>query len=104
MNAVSIRRARSPQGTWDWEQGPCELGTNLPYGQKRMLELARALASRPEILLLDEPAAGLNPYETGELSSLLLEIREGGLTILIVEHDMGLVMDISDEVSSAGLR
>ena len=75
-----------------------ELGTNLPYGQMRMLELARALASKPEILLLDEPAAGLNPYETGELSSLLLKIRESGVTILIVEHDMGLVMDISDEV------
>ena len=75
-----------------------ELGTNLPYGQMRMLEMARALASKPEILLLDEPAAGLNPYETGELSSLLLKVRQSGATILIVEHDMGLVMDISDEV------
>ena len=75
-----------------------ELGTNLPYGQMRMLEMARALASKPEILLLDEPAAGLNPYETGELSSLLLKVRESGVTILIVEHDIGLVMDISDEV------
>jgi branched-chain amino acid transport system ATP-binding protein len=75
-----------------------ELGTNLPYGQQRMLELARALASRPDILLLDEPAAGLNQYETGELSGLLTRLRGRGLTILIVEHDMGLVMDISDEV------
>lgn len=75
-----------------------ELGTNLPFGQQRMLELARALASRPDILLLDEPAAGLNPYETGELSQLLVKLREGGITILVVEHDMGLVMDISDEV------
>jgi branched-chain amino acid transport system ATP-binding protein len=75
-----------------------ELGTNLPYGQMRMLELTRALASKPMIILLDEPAAGLNPYETGELASLLLRIRESGVTILIVEHDMGLVMDISDEV------
>lgn len=75
-----------------------ETGTNLPYGQQRMLELARALASKPEILLLDEPAAGLNQYETGELSSLLSRFRERGLTILIVEHDMGLVMQISDEV------
>lgn len=75
-----------------------ELGTNLPYGQQRMLELARALASRPLILLLDEPAAGLNPYETGELSQLLVRLRQGGITILVVEHDMGLVMDISDEV------
>lgn len=75
-----------------------ETGTNLPYGQQRLLELARALASRPAILLLDEPAAGLNQYETGELSSLLDSFRERGITIVIVEHDMGLVMDISDEV------
>lgn len=75
-----------------------ELGANLPYGQQRMLELARALASRPEILLLDEPAAGLNQYETGELSQLLSRLRERGLTVLVVEHDMGLVMKISDEV------
>jgi branched-chain amino acid transport system ATP-binding protein len=75
-----------------------EVGTNLPYGQQRMLELARALSSEPDVLLLDEPAAGLNQYETGELSSLLARFRERGLTILIVEHDMGLVMDISDEV------
>ncbi len=75
-----------------------EIGTNLPYGQQRLLELARALASRPEILLLDEPAAGLNQYETGELSALLSRFRDRGLTILIVEHDMGLVMGLSDEV------
>jgi branched-chain amino acid transport system ATP-binding protein len=75
-----------------------ELGTNLPYGQQRLLELARALSSQPEILLLDEPAAGLNQYEKGELSNLLARLRGHGLTILIVEHDMGLVMDISDEV------
>jgi branched-chain amino acid transport system ATP-binding protein len=75
-----------------------EQGTNLPYGQQRMLELARALASRPDILLLDEPAAGLNQYETGELSQLLVGLREKGLTILLVEHDMGLVMKVSDEV------
>jgi branched-chain amino acid transport system ATP-binding protein len=80
------------------ERRALEVGTNLPYGQQRMLELARALASRPEILLLDEPAAGLNQYETGELSTLLTRFRERGITILIVEHDMGLVMDISDEV------
>lgn len=75
-----------------------ELGTNLPYGQQRLLELARALASKPDILLLDEPAAGLNQYETGELSSLLTGFRDRGLTILVVEHDMGLVMKISDEI------
>jgi branched-chain amino acid transport system ATP-binding protein len=75
-----------------------EIGTNLPYGQQRLLELARALASKPGIILLDEPAAGLNQYETGELSSLLSGFRDRGLTILVVEHDMGLVMEISDEI------
>jgi len=75
-----------------------EVGTNLPYGQQRLLELARALASDPKIVLLDEPAAGLNQYETGELSSLLSKFRDRGLTILIVEHDMGLVMQISDDI------
>lgn len=75
-----------------------EVGTNLPYGQQRMLELARAISSQPDVLLLDEPAAGLNQYETGELSGLLARFRERGLTILIVEHDMGLVMNTSDEV------
>jgi len=75
-----------------------EIGSNLPYGQQRLLELARALASEPKVLLLDEPAAGLNPYETGELAELLRRIRDSGVTILVVEHDMGLVMKISDEV------
>lgn len=75
-----------------------EIGTNLPYGQQRVLELARAMAAEPEIILLDEPAAGLNPYETGELSQLLVRLRERGITILVVEHDMGLVMDISDDI------
>jgi branched-chain amino acid transport system ATP-binding protein len=75
-----------------------EIGTNLPYGQQRLLELARALASEPDIILLDEPAAGLNQYETGELATLLVRFRERGLTILIVEHDMGLVMQISDDI------
>jgi branched-chain amino acid transport system ATP-binding protein len=75
-----------------------EIGTNLPYGQQRLLELARALGAAPDIILLDEPAAGLNQYETGELSSLLSKFSERGITIIIVEHDMGLVMQISDDI------
>lgn len=75
-----------------------EVGTNLPYGQQRMLELARALASKPKLLLLDEPAAGLNKYETKELSELLSGLKRWGFTIILVEHDMGLVMRVSDEV------
>jgi ABC-type branched-subunit amino acid transport system ATPase component len=63
-----------------------------------MLELARALASKPKLLLLDEPAAGLNKYETKELSELLSGLKRWGFTIILVEHDMGLVMRVSDEV------
>jgi branched-chain amino acid transport system ATP-binding protein len=72
--------------------------TSLSYGQQRAVELARALASEPEMLLLDEPAAGLNMRETTELARLIGRIRAAGITVLIVEHDMGLVMNVSDEV------
>ena len=75
------------------------LARNLPYGQQRLLELARALASRPQLLLLDEPAAGLNPAETEKLSDLLRKLRAGGLTLLLVEHDMGMVIPLSDRVT-----
>jgi len=73
--------------------------TSLSYGQQRAVELARALAADPELLLLDEPAAGLNMRETAELSALIGRIRARGVTVLIVEHDMGLVMNVSDEVA-----
>ncbi len=74
------------------------LVTNLPFGQQRAVELARALACEPEVILLDEPASGLNIYETKELSELIKKLKSWNLTILIVEHDMSLVMDISDDV------
>lgn len=71
---------------------------SLPHGQRRLVELARALAAKPELLLLDEPAAGLTGPETDELEQALYRIRDSGATILLVEHDMGLVMSCSDEV------
>jgi branched-chain amino acid transport system ATP-binding protein len=71
---------------------------NLSFGQQRIVEFARAMAMEPSLLLLDEPAAGLNIYESAELARLITRIRDQGVTILIVEHDMSLVMDISDEV------
>jgi branched-chain amino acid transport system ATP-binding protein len=72
--------------------------TSLAYGQQRAVELARALASEPEMVLLDEPAAGLNIRETRDLAALLGRIRARGITVLLVEHDMSLVMGTCDEV------
>lgn len=72
---------------------------SLPYGRQRVLELARALVTNPDLLLLDEPAAGLNPAETDELVELLYDIVDHGITILLVEHDMNLVMSISEDIS-----
>ncbi|MBI5446949.1 MAG: ABC transporter ATP-binding protein [Deltaproteobacteria bacterium] len=74
-----------------------DLAANLPYGAQRRLEIARALATEPRLLLLDEPAAGLNPHETAELDALIQRIRsDAGISILLIEHDMRLVMSISD--------
>ena len=70
----------------------------LPYGAQRRLEIARAMCTEPSLLCLDEPAAGLNPRESDELARLLQEIRAGGTSILLIEHDMGVVMRISDKV------
>jgi branched-chain amino acid transport system ATP-binding protein len=71
---------------------------SLAYGQQRVVEIARALACEPQLLLLDEPAAGLNMRETNEMARLIARIRDMGITVLLVEHDMSLVMGISDEI------
>lgn len=71
---------------------------SLAYGQQRIVELARALASEPKLLLLDEPAAGLNMRETAGMSQIIMRVRDMGVTVLVVEHDMSLVMNISDEI------
>ncbi|HEX3425138.1 MAG TPA: ABC transporter ATP-binding protein [Acidimicrobiales bacterium] len=75
------------------------LAKNLSYGDQRRLELARALATEPKLLLLDEPAAGMNPAEKLALQRLIRAIRDRGPTVLLIEHDMGLVMQVSDRVS-----
>ena len=76
-----------------------QLARNLPYGDQRRLEIARALALEPKVLLLDEPAAGFNPQEKVELGELIKKIRDTGFAVLLIEHDMSLVMKISDRVS-----
>jgi branched-chain amino acid transport system ATP-binding protein len=74
------------------------LAKNLPYGVQRRLEIARALGTEPKLLLLDEPAAGFNPAEKVELANTIRRIRDAGYTVLLIEHDMSLVMKVSDRV------
>jgi branched-chain amino acid transport system ATP-binding protein len=76
-----------------------DLAGNLAYGDQRRLEIARALATKPKLLLLDEPAAGMNPSETADLMNLIKRIRDRGVTVLLIEHHMSLVMGISDRVA-----
>ena len=84
------------QGLWQFKD---DIATSLPYGLQRRLEIARALATDPKLLLLDEPAAGMNPQETLELADFIHEIRDKyNLTILLIEHHMDLVMNISDRI------
>jgi branched-chain amino acid transport system permease protein len=82
-------------GLWPYHN---ELGRNLPYGDQRRLEIARALATRPRLLILDEPAAGLNEQESAELMDLISQIRQIGITIFLIEHDMPVVMGVSDRI------
>lgn len=75
-----------------------QAANSLPYGHQRLLEIARALAAEPKLLLLDEPAAGMNPSETQQLTELIGRIRQRGITVLLIEHDIKLVMEISEKV------
>ena len=85
---------------FDLEQDRNNLACNLPYGKQRKLEIARALATNPKILLLDEPAAGMNPHETEDLANTIRFIRDHfDMTILLIEHDMHFVSDLCDEIT-----
>lgn len=79
-------------------QQAAQLSKNLSYGNQRLLEIARALATQPQLLILDEPAGGMNEQETSELVSLIWKIRERGITILLIEHDMSLVMRVCERI------
>ena len=72
--------------------------STLPYGKQRLVSIGRAMATEPKLLLLDEPAAGLNEFETARLAEILYDIREMGITVVLVEHHMGLVMNVSEEI------
>jgi branched-chain amino acid transport system ATP-binding protein len=74
-------------------------GRSLPYGHQRRLEIARALGTEPQLLCLDEPAAGFNPAEKQQLNELIFKVRENGYTVLVIEHDMSVVMNVSDRVA-----
>ncbi len=85
---------------FDLEQDRNNLACNLPYGKQRKLEIARALATNPKLLLLDEPAAGMNPHETEDLAATIRKIRdEFDMTILLIEHDMSFVSNLCDEIT-----
>ena len=103
LNAAEEKKAREETAALLREVGLYELkdemATSLPYGKQRLLEIARALATKPTVLLLDEPAAGMNPQETEELGAFIKEIKEKfNLTVFLIEHHMNLVMGISDRI------
>jgi branched-chain amino acid transport system ATP-binding protein len=94
----SIQRAFKLLEKVQLTQHANELARNLPYGAQRRLELARALATKPQVLLLDEPGAGMNPSELNQLIEIILQLRSENLAILLIEHHMNVVMKISDSI------
>jgi branched-chain amino acid transport system ATP-binding protein len=109
LGALLTPIAWMPRGRWRLEAeallaeagldiDPGEVVSNLPYGVRKKIEVVRALASRPKLLLLDEPAAGLNPSETAELARFLRGIAASGTTLLVVEHDMAFVAELCERV------
>ncbi len=96
---AAVQQARDALALVGLEDAAGLRAAALSYGDQRRLEIARAMAAKPRLLLLDEPAAGLNPAETQALAALVRSIRSTGTTVLLVEHDMGFVMDISEDVT-----
>jgi branched-chain amino acid transport system ATP-binding protein len=94
IRAQAERRLRF-MGIWHFRN---ELARNLPYGDQRRVEVARALATEPRLLILDEPAAGLNEQESNELMALIRQIRDNDVTVFLIEHDMKVVMGVSDRI------
>jgi branched-chain amino acid transport system ATP-binding protein len=95
----AVERAKETLAFVGLKRRHSDLAQNLAYGLQRRLEIARALASEPKLLLLDEPAAGTNPQEKGALGELIRKIRDRGVTLFLIEHDMKVVMGISDRIA-----
>lgn len=94
-----VKKAMELLSIFNLQDDAQTLAKNLPYGQQRRLEIVRALATEPKILFLDEPAAGMNPQETAELTALIRQIKENfGITIILIEHDMSLVMEVTERI------
>lgn len=94
-----VKKAMELLSIFNLQDDAQTLAKNLPYGQQRRLEIVRALATEPKILFLDEPAAGMNPQETAELTALIRQIKEDfGITIILIEHDMSLVMEVTERI------
>jgi len=93
MEAKEILNSLGLLGKWE------SMASQLPYGKQKLLELGRALAMKPELLLLDEPASGLTLTEMRQLSEQISQIRQEGVTVFIVEHHMGIVMEVADEIA-----
>ncbi len=96
---AALERARELLAFFSLDHMEDEISSSLPYGKQRELEIVRALAAQPKLLILDEPAAGMNPQESQNLMDLIFKIRDTGLTVLIVEHDMKVVMGICDRLA-----
>lgn len=96
---IMLENAHKWLNFFDMSDFANEDAKNLPYGRQRELEIARALASNPKILFLDEPAAGMNPQETSHLMDTIRKIRDTGVTVVLIEHDMKLVMSICDNIT-----
>jgi len=99
---VEVRKALGLLEFVGFKGDPNLMAGTLPYGHQRLLEIARALATRPQLLLLDEPAAGLNPTEVIEMGRLIRRIRDTGMAVILIEHDMNLVMSVTDRISVLG--
>jgi branched-chain amino acid transport system ATP-binding protein len=99
VEAAITERARAALDAVGLQGRADDMANTLPYAQRRLLEIARAIAAAPKLLLLDEPAAGMNPTESVALVATIAKLREGGITLLLVEHNMRLVMSISDRIT-----